>query len=232
MKKTLLILAASLAVPCLTQANITTVNDGIITAIFGTGNPDGHWNIVTDTDNNLQLGLRAKERFSAFTGSDGSGGYNFTPGTDWNIEFSVNVDANGTTGTTLASSGYTFFLDIDGGLATFPLAIFNDNSYGDNSTANGAGVEGTYALLSLTYSLFQNSERNIGLETGGHTFVLFAEDANGGVVLSDTINVNGGYSPVPEPSTYAAAGLMLLPLGAALLRTVRRKQFAVEKSNS
>ena len=33
-------------------------------------------------------------------------------------------------------------------------------------------------------------------------------------------------------ATYAAAGLMLLPLGAALLKTIRRKQFAVEKSNS
>jgi hypothetical protein len=243
MKKTFLILAASLTVPCLTQANITTDNNGSITAIFGTGNPDHPWSVVTDSDNNLQLGLRAKQRFSDFTGSDGNGNYNFAPGTDWNIEFSVNVDANGLTGTTFSTSEYTFFLDIDGGLATFPLSIFNgDNSFGNNNTANSAGIEqnsdlskgSIITLQSLLdqYNVFQNSERNIGLETGGHTFVLSALDANGGVALSDTITVNGGYSAVPEPSTYAAASLMLLPLGMALLKTIRRKQFVVEKSNS
>jgi hypothetical protein len=219
---------ACLTTPIVTHASITTDGNGSITAIMGTGNPDVNWNKVTDTDNNLELGLRAKQRFSTFTGTDNNGNYTFPANTAWNIEFSINVDPNDVGGITLASTGYSYLLDIDG-LGTINLATtFGDNSYGNNGTANGAGVEGTFASLGSTYNIMQNSELHnwLGLGEGGHTFDLMVQDQAGKTLTSDRITVNGGYAPVPEPSTYAAGAVMLLPFGISMLRMVRKTRKA------
>jgi len=217
MKKHIVILAAALAMPCLTQASITTEANGNITAIYGSGNSDTWDQVVTysGNDGNFQLGLNT--HINPNNGNQ-------------NVDFSINVDPAGL-GTTLLGSSYTYWMVVNGVDVSLTSIFFADNSYGNNSTANSQGHE-TGAQVGDT--IFQNSDplSYWAIATAGvppTSFTLEVRDANGGILAQDQLNI--GTAAVPEPSTYAAAGLMLLPLGAALLRTIRRKQFAVEKSN-
>jgi hypothetical protein len=241
MKNTIIILlGASLIMPCITHASITTTPNANITAIFGGGNPNGGWQEVTDTDKNLQIGLRAKERSTGSTANNGAG--NYTVASPWNYEFSVNVDPNNAGGVSLASSGYTFLLNWDANATPINLSsMFNDNAYGNNSTSNGkytlsnpnGGIEGTSATsatLQSAWSLMQNSEREIWLgiptDGSGHTLVLSVLNQSGSIILDDSITVNGGFAPVPEPSTVLAGALLLLPFGVSTLRKLRNSRTA------
>lgn len=220
------ILAAGLASAMSASASITTTPNATITAIFGSGNPNGGWQEVTDTGNNIQLGLRAKERYGAVGTHDGSG--NYTLPSPWNIEFSVNVNADGSVaGPSLASTGYSYLLNVDG-LYSFDLATILDNSYGNSSTANSAGVEGLFSAFGSSNSIMQNSEQVTYTpgDGSGHSFDLSVQDGSGNVVLNDRITVNGGYTPVPEPSTVVAGALLLLPFGVSTVRMLRKSRKA------
>lgn len=65
--------------------------------IFGSGNSNGEFSTVLEQ--NIELGLRAKEPGEGSTYND-KGGFEFIEGTKWNLEFSVNAD-------TSCSSPYT-----------------------------------------------------------------------------------------------------------------------------
>ena len=88
-----------------------------ITAIFGSGNPDSGW--VSSVDNNIELGLRAKDRNTGATPNNGAGTYSFATGFSnpptnsraiWNFEFSINSDDS--SGTAPLSS-YRYVLSYD-----------------------------------------------------------------------------------------------------------------------
>lgn len=246
MKKTLLTaLFISFMAPSVWA--VTTYNQSI-TAIFGTGNPDTGW--TADTANNIQLGLRAKGRndssYVGLTPNDGAGTYSFPifggARGPFNYEFSINSDASGGGGLNL--SFYDFYLAVDGNSSqgvTFtqvdPLAHWGDNSYGNNGTANSAGVEGTAAALAGGNNVAQNSQNiTFGDYPGGafavpgpadatYNYELFAVAdgaGSGGTRLASvgiTVVVGNGGAAVPEAgSTLALLGLSLAGLAAFSFR--------------
>jgi len=158
MKKTLLAIALIAAIAPSVRAQTT------ITAIFGSGNPDTGW--TSDDGGNIQLALRAKSRIDGSTPNDGAGTYYFAtaPATRglWNYEFSINSDAPNNID---ALTTYDFYLSADGDpsqciyyTTVNPLTHWNDNSYGNNTTANSQGVEGSAAALAPVNNIAQNSQ--------------------------------------------------------------------------
>ncbi|NCQ34420.1 hypothetical protein GW813_04935 [bacterium] len=157
--------------------------------IFGSGNANGHFTV--DQANGVELGLRGKVRFNAsglpentfnelapgeyyFLAGVGTGQSDITP--TWAFEWSVNTDFAGAGNGLVGDFAYELGLDYDPSPATnylvfdpitpntLPMsAPYWDHSMGDNSTANGAGVEAgdapTYTSYLQTYNVAQNSWR-------------------------------------------------------------------------
>ena len=162
MKKNLAAIAV-LGITTMSLWAVVTYNTNIV-AIYGSGNPSTGW--TADTSNGIQLALRAKLRSggaNATTNSMGTYSYATAPSPRglWNYEFSINSDvANGTNPLSL----YDFYLAVDGNpsqcvsyTTVDPLMHWNDNSYGNNSTASGQGVEGSFAL-GATNNVAQGSQ--------------------------------------------------------------------------
>jgi hypothetical protein len=135
-----------------------------ITAIYGTGNSDANWTAVTS--GNIQLALRAQPAYvGGLLANNGSGTYYTSPGfapaphgsqASWNWTFSV-LNTGG-----LLSADYYLGVDTDPtagfSAVVFSPVLYGDNSYGIVATANGAGVEGSYAALAAGNTIMQNSE--------------------------------------------------------------------------
>jgi hypothetical protein len=161
MKKKLLVLTLT-SVAAL-SALAAVLYDQNITAIYGSGNPDTGW--TADTSNGIQLGLRAKSRIDGST-TNATGVYSFpvgpAPRGAWNYEFSINSDV---TNNTAPLSTYDYYISTDGDASKCiryttvnALNYWSDSSYGNNSTANGQGVEGPASALAATNNVAQNSE--------------------------------------------------------------------------
>ncbi|MFL6519628.1 MAG: hypothetical protein ACJ8NS_05355 [Chthoniobacterales bacterium] len=161
MKKKLLIVTLISAVGLSAWAAV--LYNQTITAIYGSGNPNTGW--TADTSNGIQLALRAKNRDTGST-SNVAGVYSFpvgpAPRGAWNYEFSINSDV--TNGTNPLST-YDYYLSADDDpsqciryTTVDALNYWMDNSYGNNGTANGQGVEGTAVPLAATNNIAQNSE--------------------------------------------------------------------------
>jgi hypothetical protein len=191
-----------------------------ITAIFGSGNPNTGW--TADTSSNIQLALRAKSRIDGST-TNVNGTYTFAVGPAprgaWNYEFSINSDV--TAGIDPLTT-YDFYLSVDGdpsGCIRYttidPLTYWQDNSYGNNTTANGQGVEGPAAGLAPTNNVAQNSQNiTFGDYPGGpqvlgnatYNYELYAVEKgagpNGQRLASVGITVRVGSGGVPcTPAT-------------------------------
>ena len=150
-------------------------------AIYGSGNANGSW--TTDVGFDVELGLRAKVRYSIpgdapanVFNSNGDGTYSHAAGSPaafptrarWNFDISINSSQTGV-GSNL--SAYTYLLQIDTdtsqgtnfvGSSFDPLNVaLADHSFGDNTTLQGAGTEaanaGQYATLLSSSNLAQNS---------------------------------------------------------------------------
>lgn len=234
---------ASLTLTIASHAAISFDQNVTGNVIYGSGNGNGAWTV--DRQNGVELGLRAKVRGQGVYNSNGAGTYTFLAGSlaGWNFDWSINTDYLGTGGTKL--SGLTYLLRIDtnpGAGVNFssfdPIhginpnppgtLVYWDHSIGDNSTAQSAGMEApnndtaAYASLIANNNLAQNSwrERWFGIDpnvNGIYTFQL--EAFNGGTSLGMTemtVNV------VPEPSTYVAGALLLLPFAVSTIRRLRR----------
>jgi hypothetical protein len=172
MKKALL---GGLVVSCMVSSGWAigvTTYDVPITAIFGSGNPDGGWTV--NTAGEIQLGLRAKGRndssYANATPNDAAGTYTFATfggvRGPFNYEFSINSGVNAFP---LPLVSYSFFLAVDNDpsagtsyTVVNPLGHWGDNSFGNNSTANGAGVEpanvGEFVTFPTIYNIAQNSQ--------------------------------------------------------------------------
>ncbi|HOE44036.1 MAG TPA: hypothetical protein PLB25_20750 [Rhodoferax sp.] len=161
--------------------------------IMGTGISNGGF--TTETGAGVEIGLRARERYDLatnsptnVTGSNNNGTYNQNAGTPgsptrarWNFDWSIN------TGTANVGA-YTYLLgmDFDAGVGTnfqmFDLinVTLADHSFGDNSTAQSAGVEaadaGTYASYLASKNLVQNSWNYDFFDSPSFTFSAAANE--------------------------------------------------------
>lgn len=241
-KKTILLGIAStglLAMALPAQAALAYDADVTPNVIFGIGNGNGYFTV--DQENGIELGLRAKIRYQGVYNSDGAGTYSFLPTDNWNIEWSINSDYLETSGVKLNGLTYKLtgqFFSLPGfsgdpvnSINPFP-PYYYDHSFGNNSTAQGAGVEATsasdYANLIANYNVVQNSwspGSPASLLVGPGTYVYTLEALLGGVSQAKT-SITVEVAPVPEPSTYIAGALLLLPFGASTIRKLRTNRKA------
>lgn len=228
-KKTLtMLLTAVLSLASIHVAKALNYDQNI-TAIFGSGNPAQGW--TTYSDDTLTLGLRAKNRTDGTTQNNGAGTYNFPTGTApsstraiWNFEFSANVGGSSgggdlPGGPVLSDYVYKLSVDLNPSAGTSyseynPFLVYTDNSFGDNSTASGGGVEPGIIGNGLYY-LGQNSQ-NITflggnpLLDGTYDFKFGAYNYDGDLVGETRMTVvvgEGGARSVPDTgSTFALMG--------------------------
>jgi len=224
--------------------------------IFGSGNANGSFTV--DRANGVELGLRAKLRFDENNNpqntfnSNGDGTYTFAAGPPptgfgfaanspttpvWNFEWSINSDFDGS-GSVLSDLTYLLSIDFDPSAGTATTLDFDpinvalaDHAIGDNSTANGAGVNagnnpGTYVALIGANNLAQNSWNMEFFNNAPfdifdptvprvYTFSLAAFDANLAELARVSIDVN---VIVPEPITASLGMMGLATLAAATMR--------------
>lgn len=197
--------------------------------IFGSGNSNG--NFTTHRANGVEIGLRAKIPFVGTTNSNGDGTYSYTlletdhdsnaaTANRWNFDWTVNTDFDGTSG--LKVDDFTYELGMDGnpGLGTTfamfdPITVpYADHSFGDNSTANGAGVEALndvgYSGLTASSNVVQQSWRYSFFAAllpaydpaipGTYAVYLLARDGGGSVVARVDIQVLIGGAPPAGPN--------------------------------
>jgi hypothetical protein len=161
MKRTFALLITSLLLA--STAFAQTDYNAVVTPTFGSDNPTTNWNATTE--NGFFLALRAKERFVTPVMNHTNEVYYMPVGTasanrsDANIELSARNLAG-----PIGQVDVYLKIDIDPsagisyGTANV-LTTWNDNSYGDETTANGAGFDGTalqYAGIYNTVQLSQN----------------------------------------------------------------------------
>ena len=245
--------AGTLASAISTQGAIAYDQNVTANAIYGSGNINGSWAVDQNALTGVELGLRAKQRVPAANifNSDGLGTYNHSAGAGeafnrakWSFEWSINSDYLGTSGLKLDDLRYVLRIDTDPSAGTTFLSfdpinginpnsgtVFWDHSIGDNTTGNGAGAEAVsaanYATLIGLNNLAQQSWRPHFFfpinpnASGTYTFELEAFDSMGGRLAFTTMDV-----VVPEPSTYIAGAMLLLPVGVSVLRKMRKSQTA------
>jgi len=243
-------------------ANAALIHNQNVTnnVIFGTGGQaNGGFTIntvaTTGISQGIQVGLRARERTppTNIFNSNGDGTFSHVvrptgltgPAANlasWNFDWSIN-----TGGATLGSYTYRLGIDFDAGFGTnflffdlinavnptFGLVRW-DHSFGNNSTAQSAGVEASnaadYAALRASSNLVQNSWNMDFFDSalfpfnpttnGNYSISLEVIGANNFVLASSQIMVivGTGANAVPEPGTLALAGLALAGLGFARRR--------------
>lgn len=216
--------------------------------IFGSGNANGSF--TGETRNNIEVGLRGKQRYPAANvfNYDGVDTYTFdttalttnpTNRSVFNFEWSVNVDADGSTGDALSDFDHWLSFDLDPtpGVSLFAFDPFNtsgyvDHAFGDNFTGNGGGTAGTNTtLVSLTNTnnvAQQSSNLGFGFSAdpdlpGSYAFKFEVfEKGTTTLLASSSITINA--TPVPPIPVPAALPLMATALAGFGLIRARRKR--------
>lgn len=160
---------AALGMASSASANIEFDENVTGNVIYGTGNTNGFF--TTDRANGVELGLRGKLRHNGSGApentfnSNGDGTYSFGAGVaptqlfptaEWSFDWSINSNYDGGAGVNLNGLRYELGLDSDASQGTFfntfdPINDYNlanpggywDHAFGNNLTAQGAGVEAT-----------------------------------------------------------------------------------------
>ncbi|MCZ4410790.1 hypothetical protein O3Q51_18380, partial [Cryomorphaceae bacterium 1068] len=198
-------------------ADVTFDQNATPDILFGDGNANGAF--TTDSDGSIELALRAKVRFpspASVYNSNGDGSYNHAVGafgtggiqSGWNFEWSVNTDADGTSGLKLSDLTYEIGIDFDPSDGVNFVEFdpinqpFADHAIGDNSTLNGDGAVAAdptaYASLIAANNVAQNSWRNNffgafdGNVDGRYEVYLKAFDGGGNEVAMTAITVIAG----------------------------------------
>jgi len=171
--------------------------------INGSGNSNGSYTLARTNGVELGLRGKLRFPVPANVyNSNFDGTYTFLAGVfngvenpQWNFEWSINSDYKGTSGRKLDSYTYLLEMDFDPGAGTdflawdhvsYPLALiphvppsaqpggFYDHSMGDNTFANGTGVEAIsqaqYDSQLATYNVAQNSWRYTFYDGPGYLF--------------------------------------------------------------
>ena len=222
--------------------------DVIPDVIFGSGNANGSF--TTDVAGGIELGLRAKLRFNASNltentfNSNGDGSYSFIasaapsgfswqPGSPttpvWNFEFTVNTDADGTSGLVLADLTYELGLDFDPSPAGTNYLVFDpitpsvpapmyDHSLGDNMTTDATDVVAAdpvaYASALGTLNVAQNSwnyeffndapfDSFDPVDNAVYEIFLRAYDGSGAMVAETTISIVIGNAVANENASWS-----------------------------
>ncbi|USG62828.1 VPLPA-CTERM sorting domain-containing protein [Sneathiella marina] len=222
------------------NAAIVANTDVTPNAIFGSGNANGGF--AVDTQNNVELGLRAKVRFpkeNTFP-NNGTTTYTFDPGNGpgnptatrplWNFEWSVNSNVDGRDdGAALSDYRYLLSIDTDPGVGTSyitfdPINVpYADNSIGTNSTPQGGGEEAAnpleYAALISENNVAQNSwwlgtflDPTFDPNATGIYNFMLEAFSNDGTRLAKT-EMNVEISAVPLPAALPLYGAGLAALG-------------------
>lgn len=208
--------------------------------IFGSGNANGSF--TGNTQNNIEVGLRAKLRYNASGlpentfNYDGVDTYSFTPTAAtptnrsvFNFEWSINVDQSGSSGAHLSDFDYRLSVDQDASILTsfvstdpFNNFVYVDHAFGDNSTPNGGGTAGTFLTigsLAANNSVAQQST-NMGFNYALFTPWLADPDANGIYDIVLEVLSPGTTDVLSESSIRVYAGVLPppppIPLPAAL----------------
>lgn len=235
-----------------TVAQAAESYDQNITAIFGSGNPDGGWTMSASDGGEVVLGLRGKERIGgAFNNVDDV--YSFDTGlvglptpnrATWNWEFSV-----ATPGGDLGNYTYSLLIDMDASQGTSflpvnPMTFWTDNSYGEtglmngafSSLANGRGIE--YADPAAwaggggydQFEVIQNSQNIVfyGLDASANStfdYVLSAFDGNELIAqASIQVIVGEGGDPVTNPVPEPSTVIGGAMLGALALGGLAKRR--------
>ncbi|MBY6158486.1 VPLPA-CTERM sorting domain-containing protein [Pseudooceanicola nitratireducens] len=216
--------------------------------IFGSGNVNRGFTV--DTNQGVELGLRAKRRYSSPNDQigvgivqDGAGNYLISSAGQtvpwnrsvWNFDWSINSD---TIDGSDSLNTYTYLMSVDydptAGVTMFdydPLGAVATSYVGTNSTGNGgAGIE----LSGAAHSLFGNfSNNNVAQNSvnmgflplaplgAGEYQVTLSAFLNGDIFASTSINVFVDTLPPAVPLP-AGGVLLLTALGGLALRKARR----------
>ena len=243
----LLTIVVSISAPITAYADMIN-GTGLVTPdiIFGSGNGNGGF--TGETNNNIEVGLRAKQRYPAadIFNYDGIDTYifdstvlNTNPANRsvFNFEWSINVDQNGSSGMKLDDFIYVFSFDTDPSAAIayastdpFNTPGWYDHSLGDNSTGNGGGIESADnadLLINMAdFSVAQQSA-NLGFGfsgdpdlPGAYNFMMQVFNVNRELLSFAEISVLVTPFDVPTPAT---ASLLLAGMGLLAFRG-RKKQ--------